>query len=101
MIERWLYNLQMFFDSHNKKIYQCSCCQRIEAPFLFKQNIIDDYGWAFDSRKGWVCKSCFINPPQTEEEKRERIEANAHHNLVVKNRLMKTKYGKKYQKKFA
>lgn len=83
-----------------KKVYQCECCGRLEAPYLFNQHIVRNYQWV-DTEIGWICRDCYENPPQSEEEQMERIWNNRHHNLVIKNRVLRSEYGNKYKRIFA
>ena len=86
---------------YNQKVYQCECCGRLESPWVFGGgDIIRNYEWK-NTSVGWICKNCYENPPQSEEEQIDRYLANHHHNLVIKNKVLRSQYGDKYRRIFA
>lgn len=100
MFENIVNNIYDAVDHVYPKVYQCCECGILQAPFLYNANIVRNFGWE-DTPKGWVCGRCQGDPPQSDEELFQRMEENKHHNLVIKNRVLRSQYGKKYKRIFA
>lgn len=99
MFETIMNKVNNMADKCSQKVCQCESCGRLEAAFLYNANIVRNFGWK-NTPSGWICARCQVDPPRSDEELFKRMEENRHHNRVTKNRVLRSKYGKRYKEVF-
>lgn len=97
MFETMMNRVNNIADICSQKLCQCESCGRLEAPFLYNANIVKNFGWK-NTSTGWICARCQVDAPKSDEELMERMDENRHHNLVIKNRVLRSKYGWRYRR---
>ena len=79
------------------KLYKCSVCGYIGAPFLVGQDIFLDWKWAKQNGK-LICYHCQYHPDTTEQQKADRQEFVDHANKCTRHRILYGEYGNMFVK---
>ena len=79
------------------RLYKCSVCGYIGAPFLVGQDLFYDWKWKKEKGK-LICYHCYYHPDVTEEKMAERREFVEHANKCTRHRILYGEYGKMFAK---